>query len=177
MANCQPVDAADFETGGASMDNEIIRSTRILIVDDTPGNIELLERVLRQASYQEIFSTTDPRKALEQFNLYNPDLVLLDLMMPHLDGLSLMKQLRSRVPDGHYLPIVVLTADATTSTRRQALTLGAKDFLTKPFDVTEVVLRVNNLAETRWLHVQLREKLNALEEASKTMAAVSSASL
>lgn len=147
------------------MDREIIQATRILIVDDTLANIELLERVLQQAGYKEISRTTDPRNALELFGVYQPDLILLDLMMPHVDGLSLMKQLRSRIPDGHYLPIIVLTADVTVNAKRQALSLGAKDFLTKPFDVTEITLRVNNLAETRWLYKQLQERVKTLEDA------------
>ena len=159
------------------MNIEIIRGTRILIVDDTQANIELLDRVLRQAGYTEISHTADSRKVLELFAVYKPDLILLDLMMPHLDGLSLMKQLRSRIPEGHYLPIIVLTADATVNTKRQALTLGAKDFLAKPFDVTEIILRVNNLAETRWLHVQLQERLKVLEEAQTEKAAADSGQL
>lgn len=147
------------------MNREIVQDTRILIVDDTPGNIDLLERVLQQAGYKQIFRTTDPRNALERFTFYKPDLILLDLMMPHIDGLSLMKQLRSRIPEGHYLPIIVLTADAAVTAKRQALSLGAKDFLTKPFDVTEITLRVNNLAETRWLYRQLQDRLEAFEAA------------
>ncbi len=150
----------------AYMDREIIQATRVLIVDDTLANIELLERVLQQAGYKDISRTTDPRNALELFGVYKPDLILLDLMMPHVDGLSLMKQLRSRIPDGHYLPIIVLTADVTAAKKRQALSLGAKDFLTKPFDVMEITLRVNNLAETRWLYRQLQERLKTLEDAT-----------
>ena len=146
------------------MNREIVEDTRILIVDDTPGNIDLLERVLQQAGYRQLFRTTDPRCVLERFTVYKPDLILLDLMMPHVDGLSLMKQLRSRIPEGHYLPIIVLTADVAATAKRQALSLGAKDFLTKPFDVTEITLRVNNLAETRWLYRQLQQRLAALEE-------------
>jgi putative two-component system response regulator len=148
------------------MDREIIQATRILIVDDTLANIELLERVLQLAGYKEISRTTDPRNALELFGVYKPDLILLDWMMPHVDGLSLMKQLRSRIPDGHYLPIIVLTADVTVNAKRQALSLGAKDFLAKPFDITEITLRVNNLAETRWLYKQLQERLRVLEDAN-----------
>ena len=100
---------------------------------------------------------------LEFFTIYQPDLILLDLMMPHMDGYSLLTQLRSRVPDNHYLPILVLTADVAPKAKQQALSLGAKDFLTKPFDAAEVLLRVYNLLETRWLSVQLQEQINALE--------------
>lgn len=148
------------------LNREAIRAARILIVDDQPANIALLERVLQQGGYANICRTTDPRKALELFGIYEPDLILMDLAMPHVDGLSLMKQLRSRIPNGHYLPILVLTADGTASAKRQALSLGARDFLEKPFDVQEAILRVNNLVETRWLHVQLQERIKMLEAPS-----------
>jgi CheY-like chemotaxis protein len=87
-------------------------------------------------------------------------------MMPHIDGLALMKQLHSRIPENTYLPIMVLTADVTPKAKQQALSLGAKDFLTKPFDATEVLLRVYNLLETRWLSVELQKHIDALENPS-----------
>jgi putative two-component system response regulator len=126
----------------------------------------LLERILQAGGYTNFASTTDSRQVLEFFTVYRPDLILLDLMMPHVDGLALMTQLRSRIPEGTYLPIMVLTADVTPKAKQQALSLGAKDFLTKPFDATEVLLRVYNLLETRWLSVQLWEHINALEKPS-----------
>jgi putative two-component system response regulator len=142
----------------------VIQKSRILIVDDQAANVHLLERILQQGGYTNLTKTTDPRQVLEFFTLYQPDLVLLDLMMPHLTGYSLLTQLRSRVPDNHYLPILVLTADITPKAKQQELTLGAKEFLTKPFDATEVLLRVYNLLETRWLSVQLQEQIKALEK-------------
>ena len=123
----------------------------------------LLERILQTGGYTNLTKTTDPRQVLEYFAIYQPDLILLDLMMPHIDGLALMTQLRSRIPENTYLPIMVLTADATVNAKQQALSLGAKDFLTKPFDATEILLRVYNLLETRWLSVELQEHINALE--------------
>ena len=146
---------------------EIIQRSRILIVDDQAANVLLLERILQQGGYTNFSKTTDPRQVLEFFTLYQPDLVLLDLMMPHVDGYSLLTQLRSRVPDNHYLPILVLTADVAPKAKLRALSLGAKDFLTKPFDATEVLLRVYNLLETRWLSVQLQEQIKALENPSQ----------
>ena len=146
---------------------QIIQESRILIVDDEPANVLLLERILQTGGYANLTQTTDPRKVLEFFTAYKPDLILLDLMMPHIDGLALMKQLRSRVPENTYLPIMVLTADATAKAKQQALSLGAKDFLTKPFDATEVLLRVYNLLETRWLSIQLQEQINTLENPSR----------
>jgi DNA-binding response OmpR family regulator len=126
----------------------------------------LLERILQAGGYTNLTKTTDPRKVLEFFTVYKPDLILLDLMMPQLDGLALLIQLRSRIPENTYLPIMVLTADVTSKAKQQALSLGAKDFLTKPFDTTEVLLRVYNLLETRWLSVQLQEHIQALENPS-----------
>jgi CheY-like chemotaxis protein len=145
---------------------QVIQESRILIVDDEPANVLLLERILQTVGYTNITKTTDPRKVLEFFTIYQPDLILLDLMMPHVDGIALMTQLRSRIPENTYLPIMVLTADVTPKAKQQALSLGAKDFLTKPFDATEVLLRVYNLLETRWLSVQLQQVIQALENPS-----------
>jgi putative two-component system response regulator len=149
---------------------EIIRSSRILIVDDQPANVLLLERILQTGGYTNLSKTTDPRQVLEFFTVYKPDLILLDLMMPNVDGYSLLTQLRSRIPDNHYLPILVLTADVTPKAKQQALTLGAKDFLTKPLDATEVLLRVYNLLETRWLSLQLQKQVKTLEEKAQRSA-------
>src|SRR6266481_3258921 len=142
---------------------EVILKSRILIVDDQPANVLLLERILQKGGYTNLSKSNDPRQLLELFTVYQPDLILLDLMMPQVDGYSLLTQLRSRIPDNHYLPILVLTADVTPKAKQQAFSLGAKDFLTKPFDATEVLLRVYNLLETRWVSVHLQERIKALE--------------
>lgn len=149
---------------------EIIQGSRILIVDDQPANLLLLERILQKGGYTNLSKTTDPRQVLELFTVYKPDLILLDLMMPNVDGFSLLKQLRSRIPDNHYLPILVLTADVAPKAKQQALTLGAKDFLTKPLDATEVLLRVYNLLETRWLSLHLQEQIKTLEDEARELA-------
>jgi DNA-binding response OmpR family regulator len=126
----------------------------------------LLERILQAGGYANLSSTTDPRQAIDFFTKYQPDLILLDLMMPELDGLALLTQLRSRIPENTYLPIMVLTADVSAKAKQQSLSLGAKDFLTKPFDTTEVLLRVCNLLETRWLSVELQKHIDALKNPS-----------
>src|SRR5258706_7582135 len=108
------------------VEKEIIRSSRILIVDDQPANVLLLERILQKGGYTNLNKTTDPRQVLEFFTVYKPDLILLDLMMPNVDGYSLLTQLRSRIPDNHYLPILVLTADVAPKAQQQALSVGAK---------------------------------------------------
>ena len=143
---------------------EVKATARILIVDDQEANIRLLERALDQAGYKSIITTTDPRQALPLVLTQHPDIILLDLHMPHIDGFGVLEQLRPRLAGQTYLPILVLTADATPQAKAQALTLGARDFLTKPFDFQEVLLRVNNLLDTRLLHKVLRNQNTVLEE-------------
>ncbi len=141
-----------------------LRDARILIVDDEPANVLLLERILKRDGYQQVRSTTDARRALPLFQELEPDLVLLDLRMPHMDGFAVMEQLRPRIPMDAYLPILVLTADITPMAKEKALSGGAKDFLTKPLDATEVLLRIRNLLETRFLHLELHGEKRALAE-------------
>lgn len=136
----------------------------ILIVDDEEPNVRLLERILDGAGYSNVESTTDPRRVLPLYIEREPDLILLDLHMPHLDGFEVMRQLKPLIPDGTYLPILVLTADVTSDAKERSLSDGARDFLTKPFDVTEVLLRVGNLLETRFLHRQLQQQNRRLED-------------
>jgi len=146
------------------MQREIIQNSRILIVDDQDANVQLLLRILEHHGFQHRYSATDPRRVPALFDEVNPDLVLLDLQMPHIDGLSLFKQLRSRIPEGAYLPFLILTADLTPRAKKDALSLGAKDFITKPFDQMEVVLRSYNLLETRFLHLELQRHNRTLEQ-------------
>src|SRR5436305_5209896 len=109
-------------------------------------------------------STGDSREVAGLFEEWRPDLILLDLHMPYLSGFDVLEQLGRLIPETDYLPILVLTADITAGTKQLALSAGAKDFLTKPFDSTEVVLRIRNLLETRSLHVALRAYNEELEE-------------
>ena len=146
------------------MRDEALTQARILIVDDEVANVQLLERLLHRTGYPNAQSTTDPRTVLQHYTEMQPDLILLDLHMPHLDGFAVLEQVRAAMPQGDYLPILVLTADITTGAKRRALTLGATDFLTKPFDVTEVQLRIRNLLETRFLHRQLQGQNQILED-------------
>src|ERR1700676_3873379 len=139
------------------MRREIIQKSRILLIDDLPANVLLLSEILRETGYGQIRSVTDSRLALDAFSEFQPDLVALDLGMPHLDGFEVLKQLRTLIPEGDFVPILVLTGDLSAKAKRDALTLGARDFLTKPLDLTEVQLRIYNLLEIRWLHANLRE--------------------
>jgi putative two-component system response regulator len=141
-----------------------IQQARILIVDDQETNVRLLERILRRAGYANISSTTDSRQALTLFTSSPPDIVLLDLTMPHVSGFEVMEQFSPLIMRGDYLPILVLTADVNDEVKLRALSAGAKDFLTKPFNNIEVLLRIENLLKTRLLNLQLREQNYLLDE-------------
>ena len=134
----------------------------ILIVDDQPANVALLEAILNGSGFMNHTSTTDPREAEALVRSTKPDLLLLDLQMPHLDGFEVMRMLDS-VPEAVGMPIVILTADITNEARHASLGMGARDFLTKPLDAIEVMLRVKNLLETRFLQQQLKEHNHLLE--------------
>lgn len=136
---------------------------RILIVDDQLANVALLEDLLEQAGYTAVRGITDARLAAPAFHQFRPDLVLLDLMMPHLDGFGVMAQLRPLIPAGAFLPILVLTAEISAEAKRRALAEGATDFLSKPLDTTEVLLRIRNLLHTRALHQRLAGENELLE--------------
>ena len=140
------------------------KSARILIVDDEAANVMLLEHILEGEGYHNYESVLDPRQVLPLFLACPPDLILLDIRMPHLDGFAVMSQLRHRIAESVFLPIVVLTADVTSDTKQAALEAGASDFLTKPIDVTEVLLRIKNLLRTRSLHVQVQNQNQILED-------------
>lgn len=144
-----------------------LKDARILIIDDQPANIAVLEDLLETQGYTNISATTDPRDALHLFASFEPDIVLLDLMMPYLDGFQVMEQLKPLLGDNQFVPILVLTADATADTKKRALSDGASDFLTKPFDLTEVGLRIKNLLLTAYLTTQLKNQNEILEEKVK----------
>lgn len=142
---------------------EDITDARILIVDDEPANVRLLERILERDGFTEIESTNDPRHFLAIFGNKRPDMVLLDLHMPVLDGFAVLDQLRGRIGQNDFVPILVLTADITPQAKQRALSAGAHDFLTKPVDPTEVMLRIRNLLRTRVYYQQLQGQNEVLE--------------
>ncbi|MDQ3815657.1 MAG: response regulator [Armatimonadota bacterium] len=146
------------------MEQETFQNARYLIVDDEVANIRLLEQNLEQWKCFNVESTTDPREVISLYRRFAPDLILLDLHMPYLDGFQVMEQLQAVLAEEAYLPILVLTADITPQVKRRALAAGAKDFLTKPFDATELLLRVWNLLETRFLYLELEKEKHQLQE-------------
>ena len=133
---------------------------RILLVDDEPANLLLLEAFLKDSG--EIRTLTDSREVEHTFVEFEPDILLLDLHMPAPDGLEILRSLSSARSSLGFLPVIVLTADSTRVARNTALLLGADDFLTKPLDRDDVVLRVRNLLRTRQLYTELAEANEAL---------------
>ncbi len=148
----------------------LLHQMKILIIDDQQMSVRMLEEMLQRNGYRRVSGLTDSSKAIETFNLLNPDLVVLDLMMPDPDGLALLETLRASDASESFLPIVVLTADASEESKEHALEAGATDFLVKPVSRTEALLRIRNLLETRRLHMILENQRCALEEAVRERA-------
>ena len=140
-----------------------LQEARILLVDDHEEIVEILTLLLDRAGYRHIRSTTDPREVLDLYREFQPDVVVLDLHMPHLDGFQVMEELCRWIPEGSYVPILVLTADLTPESRLRALSMGARDYLTKPFNETEALLRIRNVLENRFLYLEAVERADALE--------------
>ncbi len=149
------------------MIDSTLKNANILIVDDQVANIEVLEELLELYHYTNVKTTTDPRKVVDLFKSFKPDLILLDLAMPFLSGFDVMEQLKSLVPANTLLPILVLTADVTNESKQRALREGASDFLTKPFDLVEVGLRIKNLLFTSYLLQLLGNQKDILEQKVK----------
>ena len=138
-----------------------ILNASILIVDDQEANISLLEQTLREAGYACVASTMNPHEvcALHRRNRY--DLILLDLQMPGMDGFQVMEGLKTNDTDS-YLPVLVITAQPGHKLR--ALQAGAKDFISKPFDLVEVKTRIHNMLEVRLLYRKLENYSKELEQ-------------
>jgi len=133
----------------------------ILIVDDQQANVSLLEQMLHDTGYVSIASTMDPREVCELHRKNRYDLILLDLQMPGMDGFQVMDGLKKIETDG-YLPVLVITA--LPGHKLRALKAGAKDFVSKPFDLAEVLVRVYNMLEVRLLHLEIKRLYNQVEE-------------
>jgi putative two-component system response regulator len=143
-----------------------IQSSRILMVDDQESILALLKDILEAEGFQNLASTSDPRTVKALCEERRPDLILLDLHMPYLSGVDVLKQIID--PNSReYLPVLMLTSDLTREAKQQTLSSGAKDFLSKPFDTAEVVLRVRNLLETGALYKELKRYGETLEQRVK----------
>jgi len=144
------------------MMSRAFRNARLLVVDDEAANVEILIRTLTRAGFTRVESTTDSREVASLYIQHRPDLILLDLHMPHLDGLDVMDQL-NEIAEASYLPILILSGDLTPEARREALSRGAKDFVNKPFQADELLLRIKTLLETRILYIQIQSQNQLLE--------------
>jgi PAS domain S-box-containing protein len=140
-----------------------ILAARILIVDDQTANVRLLERLLGEAGYTDVSSTMDPQAVCGLHRRMDYDLILLDLQLPGMDGFAVMAALQAGVTATSYLPVIVLTAQPGHKLR--ALQAGAKDFISKPFDLLEVKTRIHNMLEVRLLYRRLEEHKQRLEQA------------
>jgi putative two-component system response regulator len=140
----------------------IFKHARILIVDDEEPNVRLLRRLLERAGFAHLESTLDPREVADLYVRFRPDLILLDLHMEHMDGLEVLDQL-NQIAEASYLPILMLTGDLSQDAKREALSRGAKDFVSKPFHSDEVLLRISTLLETRFLYLQIQSQNQMLE--------------
>jgi len=141
-------------------EQEILKAS-ILIVDDQPSNVLLLEEMLSGANYVAVSSTTDPYEVYELHRKNKYDLILLDLQMPGMDGFQVMEELK-KIETDSYLPVLVITAQPGHKLR--ALSMGAKDFVAKPFDLVEVQTRIHNMLEVRLLYRQLENHNKVLEQ-------------
>ena len=143
--------------------DEKLTAARILLVDDDEANLRLLARILERNGYANVRSTASGSQVAALVRDFEPDLVLLDLHMPPPDGFAILTQLSDLISGPKRLPVLVLTGDDTSEAKRRALSLGARDFLAKPFDATEAMLRVRNLIETRLLQRALESHNVRLE--------------
>ncbi len=138
------------------------RPAKILVIDDQEQNIKLLTRILEKEGYEQVRWTTNAGEALSLYAEFNPDLVLLDLHMREKDGFEVLQEIMSHSGNS-YVPVLMITADDSADVKRRALALGAKDFVGKPFDSGEVLLRIRNLLETQFLYQRLRDQNTELE--------------
>lgn len=139
-----------------------VRDARILVVDDLIANVDMVVTYLEMEGYKDIIATTDARDVIDLYTNTKPDILLMDISMPHYNGLELMEIIRRNHPENDYLPILILTADITSATKRKALEAGASDFLTKPFDLIELKARVNT-------HLQIRFKNNQINDSAREL--------
>ncbi|MBV9664778.1 MAG: EAL domain-containing response regulator [Actinobacteria bacterium] len=151
-----PIRTANPLPTAAPTHESVFDDAVVLVVDDHDVNLQLFERILVNAGTRHVHLSSDPLGVVELYKRLRPDLVLLDLHMPGMDGLTVMDAMRDATRPEDFVPVIVLTADATPMAREAALRAGATDFLTKPVDAMEVTLRARNVLHTRALHKRLQ---------------------
>jgi signal transduction histidine kinase len=144
--------------------SDSLRGTKILIIEGQWPNLQFLERILRRVRMENFRSTTNSRAALSLFLEFRPDLVLIDWLIADVNGRTVVEQIRTMIPAGCFIPIVVLMSDMTSETRQLALASGANEIINKPLEACEVVLRIANMAQVRLADLRLHEQKNVLEE-------------
>lgn len=151
------------ETLESALDkNKTIASSKIMIVDDEPINVKVARKYLKLEGYEQFVTTTDSREAVAIVEKERPDVLLLDIMMPHVSGLDILAALRADKRWAH-LPVVILTAATDQTTKRRTLELGASDFLAKPVDPTELIPRLYNVLTVKRHHDHMEQYSHELE--------------
>lgn len=130
--------------------NEIIKAARILIADDDPGVLSLLDSLFRRSGYSDVRTTADGGEVAALCSSFSPDLLVLDMHMPPYDGLDILEEIRPLTRGPHHLPVIVLTGDTAAEVMMRAFLVGARDFVTKPFDAFEFMLRVRLQLQDRF---------------------------
>lgn len=144
------------------MNPTLLHNARIFVVDDEPANLRLMEKMLIKEGYQPPVLISDPRQVLDRYREDPPDLILLDINMPHLDGYQVLAELQA-MNDPLLAPVIVLTAQNSRDYLLKALTGGARDFVTKPFDRAELAMRVRNLLDAQLAHRMVYNQKAELE--------------
>jgi EAL domain-containing protein (putative c-di-GMP-specific phosphodiesterase class I)/DNA-binding response OmpR family regulator len=152
----EELEPGGYRYGGSGAGEQPTTDARILVVDDEEQNLTLLQAMLRAAGYRNVTALQRSAEAIERFVELDPDLILLDLHMPAPDGFAVMEAVRHWIDPGDFLPILVLSAEVSQAARERALSGGASDFVAKPLQLAEVLLRIRNLLERRRAHRQLR---------------------
>jgi putative two-component system response regulator len=155
-------DLRQSTVAACSNQHDTLRAAKIMIVDDEPINVTIARKYLHLAGYERFVTTTDPRQVMTLMDAEQPDVMLLDIMMPHLSGLDILANLRADAVWEH-LPVIVLTASTDQSTKRRALELRANDFLAKPVDPTELIPRIQNVLMVKRHHDHMQRYAEELE--------------
>jgi signal transduction histidine kinase len=153
------------ESGRPIADADSLLASQVMIVDDERGNLLLLEEILHRAGLPNVSGFRDPEEALDAAIHGVPDLILLDIRMPGLDGYAFLASLRERLPQSEVPPVLMMTGDTSSATKLHALEVGVADFVTKPFDSSELLLRIRNALRAQALQVQIRTQNQRLERA------------
>lgn len=151
-------------SGGYPLVQQTLEQSKILIIDDDRLKVELVTELLRRGGFSQFHGECDSNHAIQAFTRFGPDLVILDLHMGPKSGHQILRELRSNHSPNVYLPVLILTGDATREAKESVLGAGADDFLTRPFNSTEIVLRVRNLLRTRQLYLELENERSLLEQ-------------